>query len=73
MSNAGLPADFASLHKLVGRSPSLDELMTFMEQDKKVKGGQITLILVRGVGDAFIARDVPKESIRAFLQSQLQQ
>ncbi|MFZ1107003.1 MAG: 3-dehydroquinate synthase [Rhodomicrobium sp.] len=69
--DVGLPADFAGVRKLTGRSPSLDELMTFMEQDKKVKDGQIALILVRGVGDAFIERNVPKAEIRAFLRAQL--
>ncbi len=70
--DVGLPVDFAGLRKLTGRAPTLDELMSYIEQDKKVKNGQITLILVRGVGDAFIERNVPKAEIRAFLQSQLQ-
>ena len=29
-----------------------------MGQDKKVRGGKLTLILVRGIGEAFITRDV---------------
>ena len=30
-----------------------------MAQDKKVKGGRLTFILTRGIGQAFIANDVP--------------
>jgi 3-dehydroquinate synthetase len=62
---------FADLRKQVGRGPSPDELMSFMEQDKKVKGGEMTLVLFRGMGDTFVARNVARSTIRAFLQSQL--
>jgi len=67
----GLPADFAGLHAQVGRLPDLDSLMTFMEQDKKVKDGEMTLILMRGMGEAFVAPGVPRAAIRAFLEAQL--
>jgi 3-dehydroquinate synthase len=42
-----------------------------MEQDKKMTGGGMTLILLRGIGDAFVARDVPREKVRVFLKEQL--
>jgi 3-dehydroquinate synthase len=71
LSDVGLPVDFDGVRKLTGRAPTVDEMMSYMEQDKKVKDGQITLILVRGVGDAFIERNVPRNEIRAFLQAQL--
>jgi 3-dehydroquinate synthase len=66
----GLPVSFADLRKQVGRAPTLDELTSFMEQDKKVKDGEMTLILFRGIGDTFVARNVARSDIRAFLQSQ---
>jgi 3-dehydroquinate synthase len=62
---------FADLRKQVGRAPSLDELMSFMEQDKKVKDGEMTLVLFRGIGDTFVARNVARSGIRTFLQSQI--
>jgi 3-dehydroquinate synthase len=71
LSEFGLPADFKALNEQVGRLPELDELMAFMEQDKKVRDGQLTLVLVRGIGQAFVANDVPRETIRDFLQAQL--
>lgn len=66
-----LPADFESIRAQVGKTPSLQELLAFMEQDKKVTDGQMTLVLLRGLGDAFIARDVPRDAITAFLQAEL--
>ena len=32
--------------------------MDLIAQDKKVKRGKLTFILVRGIGQAFVARDV---------------
>ena len=71
LGECGLPVSFADLRKQVGRARTLDELMSFMEQDKKVKDGEMTLVLFRGIGDAFVAGNVPRSAIRAFLQSQL--
>jgi 3-dehydroquinate synthetase len=39
-----------------------------MRQDKKSVGGRLTLILMRGIGEAFIARDVDERRILAFLE-----
>jgi len=38
-----------------------------MGQDKKVSGGRLTLILTRGIGEAFITRDVAAQTVRDFL------
>ena len=43
-------------------------LVHLIEQDKKVACGKLTFILVRGVGEAFIARDVEKEKVTGFLE-----
>ena len=37
-----------------GPPPSVDQLMELLAQDKKVKRGMLTFILVRGIGAAFI-------------------
>ncbi len=42
-----------------------------MGQDKKVRDGKLTLILVRGIGQAFVSRDVSTETVHAFLSRQL--
>ncbi len=71
LAEFGLPVDFESLHAQVGRSPGLEELLAFMEQDKKVTDGKMTLVLLRGLGEAFISHDVPRDAIRDFLEAQL--
>jgi 3-dehydroquinate synthetase len=38
-----------------------------MAQDKKVKDGALTFILARGIGQSFIARAVPTDTVRKFL------
>jgi 3-dehydroquinate synthase len=44
-----------------------DRLLTLMAGDKKAEGGALTLILARGVGQAFVAKGVDAASVRRFL------
>ncbi|HAO40234.1 MAG TPA: 3-dehydroquinate synthase [Afipia sp.] len=48
-----------------------DTLMTLMAQDKKVKRGRLTFILLEEVGKAVIVNDVDPSTVRAFLQEKL--
>jgi 3-dehydroquinate synthase len=48
-----------------------DALMTLMAQDKKVRRGRLTFILLEAIGRAVIARDVEPAQVRAFLQAKL--
>ena len=41
--------------------------MDLIAQDKKVKRGKLTFILVRGIGQAFIEHNVEPAEVRAFL------
>jgi 3-dehydroquinate synthase len=50
-----------------------DALMTLMAQDKKVKRGKLTFILLEAVGRAVIARDVEPNPVRDFLKDKLAQ
>lgn len=43
---------------------NIDELMALMAQDKKASGGKLTLILVKGIGQSFVAKDVDPAPIR---------
>ena len=54
----GLPTRIA---EIPGDKPDVEAMMRLMAQDKKVRQGKLTFILVRDVGEAFIARDVPAE------------
>jgi 3-dehydroquinate synthase len=38
-----------------------------MGRDKKVENARLRFILLRGIGDAFIAGDVPEEAVRQVL------
>jgi 3-dehydroquinate synthase len=56
-----------------GGVPGVDALMDLIAQDKKVKRGSLTFILVRGIGQAFIENNVDPAEVRAFLEEQLSQ
>jgi len=64
----GLPT---KLSDLPGGAPAVATLMDLIAQDKKVQGGSLTFILSRGIGEAFIAKDVPAEAVRGFLADRL--
>lgn len=46
-------------------------LLRLMGQDKKVRDGQLTLILARGIGAAFITRDVAHADVHHFLADEI--
>ncbi|WP_407116330.1 3-dehydroquinate synthase [Bradyrhizobium sp. LMG 9283] len=50
-----------------------DALMALMAQDKKVKRGKLTFILLEAVGRAVIAKDVEPAPVHDFLQEKLAQ
>jgi 3-dehydroquinate synthase len=65
----GLPC---RLDQIAGDLPGADGLMNYIAQDKKVSRGALTFILTRGVGQAFVAKDVPAAEVRSFLAEQLE-
>ena len=46
-------------------------MMDLISQDKKIQHGRLTFILVRGIGEAFVTRDIDAAEIRAFLAEKL--
>ncbi len=60
----GLPTKISDVP---GELPDTDGLMALIAQDKKVSRGALTFILVRGIGQAYVAKDVDPEAVRAFL------
>jgi len=66
----GLPA---RLSDIPGGKADADTLVRLMGQDKKVKDGKLIFILARGIGEAFIARDVSEEKVRDFLVREIAQ
>jgi 3-dehydroquinate synthase len=51
--------------------PDAAALFALMRQDKKVRQGKLTLILVRGIGQAFVTRDVAPDTVSAFLEREI--
>jgi 3-dehydroquinate synthase len=64
---AGLPT---RLGDVPGGCGTVDALLDAMAQDKKVKGGALTFILARGIGQSLIAPGIEAESVRAFLRDE---
>lgn len=51
-----------------GSLPDAERLLSYIAQDKKVSRGALTFILTRGVGQSFIAKDVPASEVLSFLR-----
>jgi len=69
LARAGLPTRIA--HIQGETRPDVATLVKIMGQDKKNSGGRITLILVRGIGQAFATRDVETAAVADFLAREL--
>ncbi len=65
LAKVGLPTHIKSVP---GGAPGIDALMNLIAQDKKVKRGNLTFILVRGIGQAFIETNIDPAEVRAFLE-----
>ncbi|UCI08796.1 3-dehydroquinate synthase [Mesorhizobium sp. B1-1-8] len=61
----GLPWRMADIP---GELPDAETLLDFITQDKKVSRGALTFILTRGIGQSFIAKDVPASEVLTFLK-----
>jgi 3-dehydroquinate synthase len=68
LAEVGLPT---APKDIPGDLPSVDRLMELIAQDKKVKRGMPTFILVRGIGAAFVENGVDQDEVRAFLSEKL--
>jgi 3-dehydroquinate synthase len=68
LSGVGLPV---KISEFSNEKLDADRLMDLIAQDKKVKRGTLTFILVRGIGKSFIANNVDPGDIREFLSGKL--
>jgi 3-dehydroquinate synthase len=64
LREVGLPTTMA---EIPGELPPAETLLEAITQDKKVKGGKLTFILTRGLGQSFVADDVPASEVLSFL------
>lgn len=65
---AGLPSQIAALGLACGGA----RLVRHMRHDKKMDGGTLPFVLLRGIGEAFLARDVELADVADFLDDELQ-
>jgi 3-dehydroquinate synthase len=62
---AGLPTVVSDLPR---RDWSAAALLDRMKHDKKVRSNTLTFVLARGIGEAFVSRDVPLVEVRRLLK-----
>ena len=68
LANADLPVDPPGANASPARREALIERM---RRDKKAEAGRIVLVLARGIGHAFVHRDVGEDAIAALLDKAL--
>jgi 3-dehydroquinate synthase len=74
LANVGLPTRLQDIAGFAQEGlADADALMALMAQDKKVKRGRLTFILLEAVGRAVIAPDVDPALVRDFLARKLSQ
>lgn len=61
----GLPT---TMGEIPGGLPPTERLLDAIAQDKKVTSGKLTFILTHGIGQSFIANDVPSSEVLSFLE-----
>lgn len=64
----GMKVDLADIP---GDLPGPEALLALMGQDKKVIDGRLRFVLARGIGDAFVAEDVPGDAVLRLLADAL--
>jgi 3-dehydroquinate synthase len=64
LRRVGLPT---TIQEIAQTAPDPDRLLGLMRQDKKVRGGNLKFVLVRGVGHAFVSSEVPFAAVGAVL------
>ncbi len=68
LAAAGLPARLADVP---GGAGAADALIAAIRQDKKAAAGKLTFILVRAIGQSFIASGIEESQLRQFLEDEL--
>ena len=70
LKRMGMKTDLADIP---GDLPDADALIELMAQDKKVLDGKLRFILARGIGQAFVTSDVPRDALADVLQAALKE
>lgn len=70
LKTVGLPTSIA---EIPGDLPPPEILLEHIMQDKKVTRGELNFILTRGIGQSFIADNVPVSQVQNFLEKEYSQ
>ena len=70
LSEMGMKVDLADID---GDLPDAAGLLDLMGQDKKVVDGTLNFIMARGIGEAFVTSDIPKDVVLKVLTDALDQ
>jgi 3-dehydroquinate synthase len=57
--------------EISGELPGAERMLDYIAQDKKVSRGALTFILTKGIGQSFVAKDVPASEVLSFLEATL--
>ena len=68
LAKMGMKKDVSDIE---GELPDADGLIALMGQDKKVSDGKIAFILARGIGEAFVEKQVDMSVVKAVLEDAL--
>ncbi|MEM6634986.1 MAG: 3-dehydroquinate synthase [Pseudomonadota bacterium] len=68
LASMGMQKDLADIP---GDLPDAPALLDLMAQDKKVIDGKLRFVLARGIGQAFVAEDVPPNAVLDLLKDSL--
>ena len=69
LKKIGLPTDISMIKRHI---KGADQMLEFIAQDKKVSRGNLTFILTKGIGKAFVAKNVPASEVKAFLAEEME-
>ncbi len=64
----GMKTDIADIE---GDLPGAEAMIDLMAQDKKVVDGKLHFVLARGIGEAFVTSDVPREAVVSLMTDAL--
>ena len=69
IAHAGLPTQMSDIAWKDGRNSPFeaDRLLTHMGHDKKAEGGALTFVLVKRIGQAYVAKKVDRDQVADFL------
>ncbi|SMY07502.1 3-dehydroquinate synthase [Flavimaricola marinus] len=68
LKQMGMKTDLTDID---GELPDAQALLALMGQDKKVVAGTLNFILARGIGEAFVTSDVPRDAVLGVLRDGL--